>query len=354
MANGKKTSNGTPPAKGATKPATKAAGKRGSAKPAGAARTAGGKSMNPAVRASAEQQALEGLKERTEEGHLAAGRTPPSQKEEPRRSSGAARVVEAPRSRIDHDLRDYVPPVTEDEKLLQAPPARQPVDFTRTDPWRVMRIMGEFIEGFDVLSGVTKGVSIFGSARTGPDDPQYAQAQETARLLAEAGFSVITGAGPGIMEAANKGAREGGGNSVGCNIELPFEQGANPYVDTLVNFRYFFVRKTMFIKYSQAFIIFPGGFGTLDELFEAVTLIQTGKIYQFPVVLFGRHYWAGLVRWLQTRVLLEKKISPGDMDLLLLTDDPAEAAAAVIAAHKAQAATANDRLEAGQGGARDS
>jgi uncharacterized protein (TIGR00730 family) len=147
------------------------------------------------------------------------------------------------------------------------------------------------------------------------------------------------------MEAANKGARQGGGHSVGCNIELPFEQGANPYVDTLVNFRYFFVRKTMFIKYSQAFIIFPGGFGTLDELFEAVTLIQTGKIYQFPVVLFGRHYWAGLVRWLQTRVLLEKKISPGDMDLLLLTDDPAEAAAAVIAAHRRQAQTAAERLE---------
>ena len=345
MATGKKTSNGKPPAKAAAKAAAKTP-----AKQQGAARTAGGKKMDPAARATAEHNAVEGLKERTEEGHLAAGRTPPSQTLEQRRSAGQTRKTAPPRRRVDDDLRDHVLPVTEDEKLLSAPPARQPIDFTRTDPWRVMRIMGEFIEGFDVLSGVTKGVSIFGSARTGPDDPQYAQAQETARLLAEAGFSVITGAGPGIMEAANKGAREGGGNSVGCNIELPFEQGANPYVDTLVNFRYFFVRKTMFIKYSQAFIIFPGGFGTLDELFEAVTLIQTGKIYQFPVVLFGRHYWAGLVRWLQTRVLLEKKISPGDMDLLLLTDDPAEAAAAVIAAHKAQAATANDRLEAGQGG----
>jgi uncharacterized protein (TIGR00730 family) len=208
-----------------------------------------------------------------------------------------------------------------------------------------MRIMGEFIEGFDVLASVDKGVSIFGSARTGPDDPQYAAAQETARLLAEAGFSIITGAGPGIMEAANKGARDGGGHSVGCNIELPFEQGSNPYVDTLVNFRYFMVRKTMFIKYSVAFIIFPGGFGTLDELFEALTLIQTGKIYQFPVILFGRHYWAGLLRWLQTRVLLERKISPGDMDLMLLTDDPAEAAAAVIAAYKAQSETATERVE---------
>jgi uncharacterized protein (TIGR00730 family) len=336
MANGKTTKSGKAPAGAAAKAPAKAARK------AAPARTAGGNKMSSTTLATAEQGALEGLKERTEEGHLAAGRTPPSQKEEPRRSSGAARKVER---RVDDDLRDHVAPLTEDEKLLQAPPARQPVDFTRTDPWRVMRIMGEFIEGFDVLSGVTKGVSIFGSARTGPDDPQYHQAQETARLLAEAGFSIITGAGPGIMEAANKGARQGGGHSVGCNIELPFEQGANPYVDTLVNFRYFFVRKTMFIKYSQAFIIFPGGFGTLDELFEAVTLIQTGKIYQFPVVLFGRHYWAGLVRWLQTRVLLERKISPGDMDLLLLTDDPAEAAAAVIAAHRAQAQTAAERLE---------
>jgi uncharacterized protein (TIGR00730 family) len=147
------------------------------------------------------------------------------------------------------------------------------------------------------------------------------------------------------MEAANKGARAAGGRSIGCNIELPFEQGANPYVDTVVNFRYFFVRKTMFIKYSVAFIIFPGGFGTLDELFEALTLIQTGKIYQFPVILFGRHYWAGLVRWLHTRVLGEKKISPGDLDLMLLTDDPAEAAHAVITAYEAQSKTATQREE---------
>ena len=195
--------------------------------------------------------------------------------------------------------------------------------------------MGEFIEGFDKLAAVDRGVTIFGSARTGPDDPQYIAAQETAQLLAQAGFAILTGAGPGIMEAANKGARLGKGHSIGCNIELPFEQGANPYVDTLINFRYFFVRKTMFIKYSSAFIIFPGGFGTLDELFEALTLIQTGKISQFPVILFGRHYWAGLVRWLHTRVAGEKKIAPGDMDLLLMTDDPAEAAAAVIAAARA-------------------
>ena len=294
-------------------------------------RTATGKRGNPTQRSASQAEAQEGLRERTEEGHRAAGRTPPSQ-ESKKRSSGAVR-------KVDSDLRDFTAPITEDEKLLQLPgqDARtsSPGDFTRTDTWRVMRIMGEFIEGFDNLSTVDRGVAVFGSARTAPDDPQYLAAQETARLLALAGFAIITGAGPGIMEAANKGAKEGGGRSIGCNIELPFEQGANPYVDTLVNFRYFFVRKTMFIKYSSAFIIFPGGFGTLDEAFEALTLIQTGKIYQFPVILFGRHYWAGLLRWLQSRVLSERKISPGDMDLILLTDDPSEAAHAVIAAYNA-------------------
>jgi uncharacterized protein (TIGR00730 family) len=209
--------------------------------------------------------------------------------------------------------------------------------------------MSEFIEGFDTLASVTKGVTIFGSARTSPDDPQYEQAVEVARLLAEAGFAIITGAGPGIMEAANRGAKLAGGRSIGCNIELPFEQGANPYVDTVINFRYFFVRKTMFIKYSNAFIIFPGGFGTLDEAFEALTLIQTGKISQFPVVLFGRHYWAGLIRWLQTRVLGERKISPGDMDLMLLTDDPGEACATVVAAYEAQMAGSAAAARAGAG-----
>jgi uncharacterized protein (TIGR00730 family) len=288
-------------------------------------RTPSGKKMNPAMMLSAEQESREYLRERTEEGHRSAGRTPPSV-ETAARSSG-------PTLRIDESIRDYRPPVTEDEKLLAHTPRRHGLDdFTRTDPWRVLRIMGEFIEGFDALASVEKGVAIFGSARTAPEDPQYLAAQETARLLSAAGFAILTGAGPGIMEAANKGGRLGGSQSFGCNIELPFEQGANPYVDTLVNFRYFMVRKTMFIKYSDAFIIFPGGFGTLDELFEALTLIQTGKIYQFPVVLFGRHYWAGLVRWLQARVLSERKISPGDMDLLLITDDPNEAANAVISA----------------------
>jgi uncharacterized protein (TIGR00730 family) len=298
------------------------------------ARTAGGKKMNAQVMASAEQQALEGLKQRTEEGHLKAGRTPPSQQGSGRRS-GATRVV-------DDAIRSFGP-VTEDEKLLQQ--SSPPLDFTRTDPWRVMRIMGEFIEGFDTLASVDKAVTIFGSARIGPEDPHYDAAVETARLLAKAGFAVITGAGPGIMEASNKGAKLGGGRSIGCNIELPFEQGANPYVDTLVNFKYFFVRKTMFIKYSVAFVIFPGGFGTLDELFEALTLIQTGKIYRFPVILFGRYYWAGLLRWLQTRVLGEGKISEGDLDLVLVTDDPAEAAQAVITAYKSLGKTAGDQME---------
>ncbi len=234
---------------------------------------------------------------------------------------------------VDQDLRN-LPMLTEDEKLLQGPSDLGA--FIRTDPWRVMRITAELVEGFDALAEIRKGVTVFGSARTDPDDPQYQAARETSRILAEAGFSIITGAGPGIMEAANRGAKEGGGHSVGCNIELPFEQGSNPYVDTLVNFKYFFVRKTMFIKYSNAFIIFPGGFGTLDELFEALTLIQTGKIYKFPVILFGSRFWAGLLRWIGSRVTNEGKISEGDLDLIVLTDDPQEAAQAVIDAHAAQ------------------
>jgi uncharacterized protein (TIGR00730 family) len=247
--------------------------------------------------------------------------------------------------RIDDAIRDqYEPYVTEDEKLFQALP--HPDDFTRSDTWRVLRIMGEFIEGFDKLANVGKAVTIFGSARTHPDDPQYLAAIEVGRLLAEAGFATITGSGPGIMEAANRGAKTAGGRSIGCNIELPFEQGTNPFVDTVVNFRYFFVRKTMFIKYSVAFIIFPGGFGTLDELFEAITLIQTGKISQFPVILFGTHYWAGLLRWMQSRVLSENKISDGDLDLMTVTDDPKEVVKLVAAAYKAQMKTAEERAKA--------
>ncbi len=304
--------------------------------------SATGKPADPDMLADAGRRALEGVRERTEEGHRAAGRTPPSESPEdgsqPMRSAGAARVRP-----IDESIRDYPGtfPPTEDEKLLNLTSRRAGADFTRTDPWRVMRIQSEFVEGFDALAGVEQAVTVFGSARTAPDDPQYQAAEEVGRLLAEAGFAVITGAGPGIMEAANKGCKNAGGHSIGCNVELPFEQGSNPYVDTLVNFRYFFVRKTMFIKYSVAFVIFPGGFGTLDELFEALTLIQTGKIYQFPVIMFGRHYWAGLVRWIQTRLLVEGKISPGDVDLMLLTDDPQEAVDAVVQAYAAQRARAD-------------
>jgi uncharacterized protein (TIGR00730 family) len=311
-----------------------AANARGSAKQP---RTATGKKANPALMESATKASVAGTKARTEEGHLMAGRTPPSQ-ETSARQSGATRVV-------DESIRSFETgfTITEDEKLLQTGDG---VDYTRSDPWRVMRITAEFVEGMDALAKVQRGVSLFGSARTAPDDPMYKAAEETGRLLAEAGFSVITGAGPGIMEAGNKGAKLAGGHSVGCNIELPFEQGANPYVDTLVNFRYFFVRKTMFVKYSNAFIIFPGGFGTLDEMFEAITLIQTGKIYQFPVILFGRAYWAGLVRWIQSRVLVERKISAADLDLLILTDDPREAVDAVIQAYTAQTASSANRIDA--------
>jgi uncharacterized protein (TIGR00730 family) len=217
---------------------------------------------------------------------------------------------------------------TADEHLLQ----RHDATFLHTDPWRILRITGEFVEGFDQLADVGVAVAVFGSARTSADDPSYAAARETARLLVAGGFGVITGGGPGIMEAANRGAKDGNARSIGCNIELPFEQAANPYIDTLVNFRYFFVRKTMFIKYSSAFVIFPGGFGTLDELLEALTLIQTGKISHFPVVLFGCAYWQGLCDWLRGTVLANGKIGSVDLDLLQLTDDPDDAAARVIAA----------------------
>jgi uncharacterized protein (TIGR00730 family) len=222
-------------------------------------------------------------------------------------------------------------PVTEDERLLTQIP-RERRAFTKTDSWRVLRIMGEFVEGFDTLSDVHSAVTIFGSARTDPADPFYERAVETGRLLAKEGFPIITGGGPGIMEAANRGAQEGNGLSIGCNIELPFEQDLNPYVERSINFRYFFVRKTMFMKYAMAFVVFPGGYGTLDELFEALTLIQTGKVKLFPVVLFGRDYWAGMVDWLRDRVAAEGKIATTDLDLFHVTDSPAEVVAIIGAA----------------------
>ncbi|MBI2756370.1 MAG: TIGR00730 family Rossman fold protein [Chloroflexi bacterium] len=212
---------------------------------------------------------------------------------------------------------------TEDEKLLASPP--RDTSWTHTDPWRVLRIQGEIVAGFDALAAVGPAVTIFGSARTPESDPMYPAAQQTARLLAEEGFAIITGGGPGIMEAANRGAKEGTGTSVGCNIELPMEQTVNRWVDLAVNFRYFFARKLMFVKYGEGFIIFPGGFGTLDELFEALTLIQTGKVRNFPVVLFGRTYWTGLLDWLKSTVLAEGKIADLDLELLVVTDSPEEA-----------------------------
>ena len=238
-------------------------------------------------------------------------------------------------------------PVTEDERLLAQVP-RERRAFVKTDSWRVLRIMGEFVEGFDTLSDVYNAVTVFGSARTPPDDPYYEKAVQTARMLAEEGFPIITGGGPGIMEAANRGAQEGNGLSIGCNIELPFEQGLNPYVERAINFRYFFVRKTMFVKYSTAFIVFPGGYGTMDELFEALTLIQTGKVKHFPVILFGSAYWAGLAEWLRERVAGEGKIAATDLRLFTVTDSPREAVATVRQAReqRTQAAPADTQRDA--------
>ena len=222
---------------------------------------------------------------------------------------------------------------TEDEQLLESPPPQRPEQlFQKSDSWRVLRIMGEFVWGFDNLADVSDGVTIFGSARTPPTDPYYVKAVQTAMLLAQAGIPVLTGGGPGIMEAANRGAKEAGGLSIGCNIELPFEQGSNPFLSRSLNFKFFFVRKTMFVKYATAFIVFPGGYGTLDELFEALTLIQTGKVTHFPVILFGSAYWAGLVEWLTRTVAEERKINPTDLLLFSVTDDPAEAARIVMEA----------------------
>jgi uncharacterized protein (TIGR00730 family) len=213
-------------------------------------------------------------------------------------------------------------PPTADAHLLTAP-AEAPT-FTTTDPWRVLRIQGEFVRGFDALADLGPAVTVFGSARTLPGHPEYEAARATARRLGEAGFAIITGGGPGIMEAANRGAREAGTVSVGLNIELPFEQKVNDFVDRAIEFRYFFVRKTMLVKYSQAFVIFPGGFGTLDELFEALTLIQTGKIEDFPIVLYGPEYWQGLIGWLRGRMLAEGKVASPDVELLRVAQTPAE------------------------------
>ncbi|MDO4784001.1 MAG: TIGR00730 family Rossman fold protein [Propionibacteriaceae bacterium] len=220
--------------------------------------------------------------------------------------------------------RDQLPVKTKDQELLESTNGWQ-----KLDPWRVLRIQAEFTEGFDTLAGLGPAISIFGSARTKPDHPMYASAIEIAKGLVSAGYTVITGGGPGIMEAGNRGAVEAGGTSVGLGIELPFEQGMNDYVSLGINHRYFFVRKTMFLKYSQGFIVLPGGFGTFDELFESLTLIQTGKVTHFPVVLFGSSYWGGLVDWLREQAVGNGCISPHDLDLVLVTDSVEEAVAAM-------------------------
>jgi len=221
---------------------------------------------------------------------------------------------------------------TADEGLLNrevpsTPRAKAPElgDFTHTDSWRVLRIQSEFVSGFNALAELGAAISVFGSARFAEDHPMYLQARALGKALVEAGFGVITGGGPGIMEAANRGAHDAKGVSVGLNIELPFEQKGNPYTTISVNFRYFFVRKTMFVKYSNGFIIFPGGFGTLDELFESLTLVQTKKIKQFPIVLFGSEYWKGMLDWIKGTLLVDKTISPEDLNLLVVTDSIEEA-----------------------------
>jgi uncharacterized protein (TIGR00730 family) len=216
-------------------------------------------------------------------------------------------------------------PRTHDEALLE-----RDTKFLHTDPWRVLRIMSEFVDGFDSLAELGPAVTFFGSARTQRGSDEYRAAEETARLVGRAGYAIITGGGPGIMEAANRGARAAGVQSVGLNIELPFEQAVNPYVDLKRQFRYFFARKTMLVKYAQGFLIFPGGFGTVDELFEAATLIQTGKIRNFPVVLYGAKYWSGLLAWMREQMLAGGKIAEADLALLMVVDSPKEASAQLV------------------------
>jgi len=248
----------------------------------------------------------------------------PRRKKEPERRRGA--VVVRGRSTVEGG--------TEDQKLLRS--EGQSVDFQDTDTWRTLRIMGEFVEGFDALADIGPAVSIFGSARIGRRNRYYGAARRLAAALAKQGFAIITGGGPGVMEAANRGAKEAGGVSIGCNIELPFEQGLNEYVDLGMEFRYFFVRKVMFVKYAEAFVIFPGGFGTLDELFEALTLIQTGKVEHFPVVLYGREYWEGMMQWIREKPLYEEKIAPEDLRLVTITSDIDEACEAITLHHRSR------------------
>jgi uncharacterized protein (TIGR00730 family) len=243
--------------------------------------------------------------------------------------------------------REQWNPSTTDQRLLDS---RGPSDWVHTDPWRVLRIQSEFVEGFGGLAELGPAISVFGSARTGVDDPMYALAERLGGALAEAGFAVVTGGGPGIMEAANKGACDAGGVSVGLGIELPFESGLNPYVDVGINFRYFFARKTMFVKYAQGFVVLPGGFGTFDELFEALTLVQTQKVTSFPIILMGSDYWAGLVGWLRDTVFADGKISAPDLDMCTLTDDVEEVVGIMQDAQERHRRTSPDDEELGRPG----
>jgi uncharacterized protein (TIGR00730 family) len=254
--------------------------------------------------------------------------------------------------------RHQVQQSTSEQRLLDS---RGSSDWVHTDPWRVLRIQSEFVEGFGMLAELGPAISVFGSARTGPEDPMYAAAEEVGRKLVGAGYAVITGGGPGVMEAANRGASEADGVSVGLGIELPFENGLNDWVDVGMNFRYFFTRKTMFVKYAQGFVVMPGGFGTLDELFEALTLAQTRKVTSFPVVLFGTSYWGGLVDWLRDTMLADGKISAADLEMFTLTDDVDEAVSYIVkageladtAAEAAARAAAQDVEVAGSPAARE-
>jgi hypothetical protein len=239
-----------------------------------------------------------------------------------------------PRSLTSPDVTDVHRPATTDEELLGAQAPVVASEHTETE--RLARIHDELARGFDALADIKRGVSVFGSARTPPDHPRYALAREVGRALGEAGFAVITGGGPGIMEAANRGAREANACSVGLNIELPFEQGPNPYQDIALTFHFFFTRKVMFVRYATGFVVFPGGFGTLDELFEALLLIQTRKIREFPIVLVGTDWWSGLIDWARERLAGEAMISPGDLDLMRCTDDPAEVVAVMRAGAERQ------------------
>ncbi|MFI6598822.1 TIGR00730 family Rossman fold protein [Nonomuraea sp. NPDC050536] len=236
-----------------------------------------------------------------------------------------------------------VPSSTHDQRLLDR---QGPADWVHMDPWRVLRIQAEFVEGFGALAELPPAVTVFGSARTPVDSPEYELGVQLGRALAGAGYAVITGGGPGVMEAANRGATEAGGISVGLGIELPFEQRMNDYVDLGIEFRYFFVRKTMFVKYSCGFIALPGGFGTLDELFEALTLVQTRKVTSFPVVLVGSEYWGGLLEWVKHALLGGGKIAAQDLDLIHLTDDVDEAVRIVADADLARSRQLQDELEA--------